>query len=48
MSSAGTDARAAVFSSIPAPGWMVEIRGVSVNIRAVAVIYSGRDLDCHA
>lgn len=48
FSSAGIDLRAAVFSSITALGWMVEIHGVSVNIRAVAVIYSGQDLDCHA
>ena len=48
FSSAGIELRAAEFSSITALGWMVEIHGVSVNIRAVAGIYSSQDLDCHA
>lgn len=48
FSSAGTDVRAAVFSTITGLGWMDEIRGNSVNICAVAVIYGGQDLDCQA
>lgn len=44
---AGTDLRDAVFSHIAALHCMAEIHGVLMNICAVAVIYSRRDLDCH-